>query len=292
MLDILQSIATYPIENSEQIIANEQLVVGGACGRAILTAVRLGLVGGVTGMIGTGLFARVLREAIANEGMLDHLFENPNALNSQHALIISVESTASRTVFWLRQPTASSYVAERMIEHVDQADAILIDCSDMTLAYRIAQHCRRKNKLTVVDTGSYKPGVEDVLPYIDYVVVPEKFLRAATGATSELDLSALALQYFKVQKLRSLVVTCGSRGGLIVDGGKAIGYNAVQSVAVDTCGAGDSFRGGLLVGLLEGWDLGDSVKFAAWVASQKCSVVGNGGLPTRSRANVWMSTTL
>ena len=50
--------------------------------------------------------------------------------------------------------------------------------------------------------------------------------------------------------------------------------------AVDTTGAGDAFRTGLLYGLLHGMDVKDSAKCANAVAALKCRAVGaQEGLP-------------
>lgn len=50
---------------------------------------------------------------------------------------------------------------------------------------------------------------------------------------------------------------------------------------VDSTGAGDAFRAGMLLGLARGWDLGDSLRFGSAAGSLNCLGLGaNAFLPT------------
>ncbi len=52
---------------------------------------------------------------------------------------------------------------------------------------------------------------------------------------------------------------------------------------VDTTGAGDVFHGGYIYGLLQGWDIKDTVIFASALAAIKCTKIGGrAGIPQLS----------
>lgn len=80
---------------------------------------------------------------------------------------------------------------------------------------------------------------------------------------------------------RALVLTEGERGGRIVVGDREIRWASVAppGPVVDTYGAGDSFAGGLTVGLAQGRPLEDAVALAARCGASALTV--RGGLAPR-----------
>jgi sugar/nucleoside kinase (ribokinase family) len=77
------------------------------------------------------------------------------------------------------------------------------------------------------------------------------------------------------------IVTLGEHGCLIARGGAAsetVGIAAyVPPEIVDTTGAGDVFRAGLLYGHLQGWDLEKTARFASAAAALNCGALGGWG---------------
>jgi ribokinase len=54
---------------------------------------------------------------------------------------------------------------------------------------------------------------------------------------------------------------------------------------VEPSGAGDAFAAGLIVGVLEGWELGRSAQFASVLGASACTALGCGaGVFTRAQA--------
>jgi adenosine kinase len=96
------------------------------------------------------------------------------------------------------------------------------------------------------------------------------------------DKTKLPLETF-AEHLDGLVVTKGSQGSVIYAGGKTTPIAcAPAEKVVDPTGCGDAFRGGLLFGLSNGWDLPKAVKLASVMGSFK--IEGRGGQnysPTR-----------
>jgi sugar/nucleoside kinase (ribokinase family) len=60
-------------------------------------------------------------------------------------------------------------------------------------------------------------------------------------------------------------------GGRAAHSGRRHELEAFQVKVVDSAGAGDSFRGGLVYGMLQGWPDVDCVRFAAAVAALVCT---------------------
>jgi len=82
-------------------------------------------------------------------------------------------------------------------------------------------------------------------------------------ATPEAALAALA------ELVPLVVVTCGSRGALAIDGttGERVEVPSLSVTAIDPTGAGDVFGAALVVGTLAGWPLENRLRFSALCAS-------------------------
>lgn len=78
-----------------------------------------------------------------------------------------------------------------------------------------------------------------------------------------------------------LIVTLGSKGALFHDGKQEIMVKSFKVKPTDTTGAGDTFNGALAVGILKGFDLASSIRFANLAASLSVQKFGaQGGMPT------------
>lgn len=290
-LDLIYNFHHFPGEGNESRITKSVVALGGPIGRGMLAAHRLGAKVKIIGMVGVGTFEELLITELDREGLLYNLERDESAEGSQHSVVLLAKDTASRTTFWVGQPRATHQCIDVAMREVPASQIVLLDCSDMELCLAVATRCRRHNIPTVLDTGSYKEGVSRVLALIDYVVVPEKFLLTATGMNSsdESEIERAAQKFSRQIGLRSLIVTQGAKGGFLIDSSleRVDRYLPHKVDAVDTCGAGDSFRGGLSAGLACGWPLLRAANFAAWVAACKCTTIGNLGLPNSNKAAIW-----
>ena len=81
--------------------------------------------------------------------------------------------------------------------------------------------------------------------------------------------------------VKMAVVTSGENGAVWTDGkseGKIAGYKVK---AFDSTGAGDVFHGGFIHGLLQGWDIEASLRFANAAAALSClKLSGRLSIPT------------
>ena len=71
-----------------------------------------------------------------------------------------------------------------------------------------------------------------------------------------------------------LIVTCGAGGAVALDGDDIIRSPGFPVTAVDTTGAGDVFRGGLIFALLRGWHTAEALRFANAAAAISCTRLG------------------
>lgn len=82
------------------------------------------------------------------------------------------------------------------------------------------------------------------------------------------------------------ICTLGEHGAVIAQKGQAVHIPAVQTDAVETTGAGDSFVGGFAYGILRGMAEEDAARFAAWCSAVTIRSVGaQESMPTLQEIN-------
>ena len=122
---------------------------------------------------------------------------------------------------------------------------------------------------TILDAGSRRRGTELLAPRVEFLVPSERFARSMTGE-SDLDSAdggRRCLDALSRLNGREVVVTLGERGVLYLEQGEVRRLPAFPVRAVDTTGAGDIFHGAFAYGVLQGWALSRTVRFAAMAAA-------------------------
>ncbi len=124
---------------------------------------------------------------------------------------------------------------------------------------------------------------------MDFTRDPEVSRRAAINLTSSAHVApngsltdfAHYATRLRNESGRTTIVTCGERGCFVAEEGSedpAIQVPAyVLSEVVDSTGAGDTFRAGILYGQLQGWDILTTARFASAVAALNCTALGGWG---------------
>ncbi len=132
----------------------------------------------------------------------------------------------------------------------------------------------------MLDAGSLRKGMLELIPLCNYVVCSEEFARQLIS-TDEPSFPEKALTHIKSLGVKTATVTLGDRGSITSSGNEIFHTPAFSIKAVDTTGAGDVFHGGYIYGLLRKWKINDVVRFASAFAALKCRMPGGrAGIPT------------
>jgi sugar/nucleoside kinase (ribokinase family) len=131
----------------------------------------------------------------------------------------------------------------------------------------------------ILDAGSARPGMAVLVARADIVIASERFLPAFLG----IDDPERGVRELTAAGPGVTGVTLGDRGVLVWDGARLLHQPAFAVDAVDTTGAGDVFHGAFAYGLLHGWELDRTTRFAAAAAAWSCTRLGaQAGAPTRA----------
>lgn len=131
---------------------------------------------------------------------------------------------------------------------------------------------------------------DDLLGLADYCVPNETEAELLTGLpVASIDDARAAARALLTRGPKTVVITLGERGALLVDRESVSHYPAVGVPAVDSTGAGDAFVGSLAVFLAEGVALPHAVPRANAVAALSVTKIGTQvSFPSRAEADAFL----
>ena len=283
--DYLALLPEIPIDNKVQML--EHLVQGGGpAATATVAAARLGLSAAFIGVAGDDEPGKwILRdfeaEKVSTEGMV---------IRKGHTSAIAycwIDSpTGKRSVAWTRGTLPELKAGEVNLELVRQAKILHLDGHNPQAALAAAKEARRHDIPVLLDAGTLRDGVRELLPYVTVLIASELFARQYSGQND------LRKAIFKLAETGAEVtgVTMGKDGSMVLDGGKILHCPAFEIEPVDTTGAGDVYHAGFAVRYLETRDLMECMRFASAVSAIKClKLGGRAGIPVRQQVDEFLA---
>lgn len=148
---------------------------------------------------------------------------------------------------------------------------------------RAAKIAHEAGVYVILNPAPAKKLPEEVFKYIS-LMTPNQTEAAFMSGIDVKDEASLekAVEVLHGYGVKDFVVTLGSKGSLVLTSGKAEMIPSQKVKAVDATAAGDTFCGGLCVGLSEGLSLTDAARFATKAAAITVQRMGaQASIPTR-----------
>jgi sulfofructose kinase len=280
-VDHLCVVKRHPRLDSKQQLVTYDVQPGGQVPTALVALQRWGLRTAYIGSFGDDPGGVLTRTALATEGV-DLSATVVRAATPQPVSVILIdEISGERSVLWQRVEGLVLGPDEVPRERVVAGRVLLMDVVDMPTAISAAREAKDAGALTVLDTDTPTPGIGDLLRLTDVLIVGAEFPARLTGISNLRG----ALRAASKRGPWFVGVTLGPGGALACVRGEFHYVPAFHVPVVDSTGAGDIFHAGSIYGLLQGWSVPDTLRFAAAAAALKCEKLGGRpGIPTLERA--------
>jgi sulfofructose kinase len=281
-VDYISFVPEFPAPGTKPRVSRFIRSPGGQAASAAVLCSRFGYRAKYVGKVGGDERGAFSLESIASEGVnVDHVVSVPGVTN-QLAMIMVDERSGERTILWHRPAELETRPDELTEEKVACGRVLLIDGHDTAGAARAAEIARANGVLVVLDAESVKTGTDRVVANTDVLLASRDFPRRFTGF-SNLDRAFDALSEAGP---RVIGVTLGSLGSVVMGpDGYVCGDPGYDVDVVDTTGAGDTFHGAFICGLLEEWSAERTLTFANAAAALCCTEPGARG-GARAREDV------
>ena len=267
--------------NAKMRISSHSLSCGGQVATALCTCAAMGLHAKYIGATGTDDNGRRLRDELARRGidMSDAVIRD---VTNQFAVIMVDEHAGERIVLWDRHDGLALRPRELPPELLTATRVLHVDDVDQDAAIRAAQIARAAGVHVTSDIDRVTPRTEELVSAVTMPIFAEHVPKALTGETD----FERALRKLRRLNDGMMCITLGPRGAMLLDGERIHRAPAFQVDAVDTTGAGDVFRGALIVALLRGDAPDDMLRFANAAAGVSCTRLGAiNGVPTLDETN-------
>jgi sulfofructose kinase len=270
--DTLIPVHHFPAAGSKVEFRSANVLPGGQVATAMVACQSWGLRTRYVGKVGDDHAAALHRAEFARLGVETHLL-TAQGCPSQQAFIL-VDDAGERTVLWKRDDRLALQPSDLCRDWILNARALHLDGHDTAAATAAATWAREAHIPVVADLDELYPGVDSLLPLIDFLITSRDIPGRISGESDlRKSLPAVRNRY----NARLAAATLGPEGVLAYDGAQFHYAPAFRVETLDTTGAGDIFHAGFIYGLLQDWPLPRQLEFACAAAALNCTGIGARG---------------
>jgi len=266
-LDLVYLAASAP-KNNQKIVASDYMVVaGGPATNAAVTFSHVGNKATLLGVVGNHPMSGLIRAdletyEVAIADLVPSQIEPPPISS-----IIVSQGTGERAVISINAVNSQVEPEHIPTDILQEVDIVLIDGHQMAVGEAIAQLAKADRIPVVIDGGSWKPGFERVLPFVDYAICSANFYPPNCHSTAEV------FAYLSQVGIPHIAITQGENPIQFLSAGKIGTLKVPQVSVVDTLGAGDIFHGAFCDRILRE-NFTAALAAAAEVAAYACQFFG------------------
>jgi sugar/nucleoside kinase (ribokinase family) len=257
-LDLIY-LADAPPHANQKIVAQETTIAaGGPATNAAIAFQHLGNTSTLLSPVGSHPICHLIRSDLSAIDVVDLDRDRQNS--PPVSSIIVSKATGDRAVICLnsvRSQISPDCISPSILEKVD---IILIDGHQMAISEKIAKLAQGKIPI-VIDAGSWKPGFDQIFPYVDYAICSANFQPPVEHSVFD---------YLYRYGIENIAIT---QGGNAIEVFNHPNITVPQVNVIDTLGAGDIFHGAFCHFILK-HDFPTALAQAAKVASHSCEFFG------------------
>lgn len=278
-VDLVHSVEDVPRRNQKLSVGGQQICAGGPAANAAVTFACLGGRAELVSAAGSHPLASVIREDLRAHSvrLRDLACDRPEAppLSS----IMVVRGTGERSVV-----SANAAVFSRLRGQFDPqwlrgASILMVDGHYMPVGIAAARAARKNGIPVVMDSGSWKEGMERLLPLVDVTICSDDYRPPGCRDTADV------FDFLRGRGIRRIAITRGAAPIQFADDDQAGRIAIARVKAVDTLGAGDILHGAFCYYFsLLGASFRDALNKAARVATLSCRYPGTRAWIPESRS--------
>ena len=268
-VDLSYTVDEIPQRNQKVSVGGQQISAGGPSANAAATFAFLGGHAALVTAIGTHPLASVIREDLGRYSVRVHDmaedYHDPPPVSS----IMVLRRTGERTVVSANAAVFSEIEAKFNERWLREVAIVQVDGHHMEMCIAAAQAAHHRGIPVVLDSGSWKPGMARLLPFVDTVICSDDFRPPGCHTDSDV------FGFLSERKVPRVAITRGGSAIRFVDGDERSEIRVKKIRPRDTLGAGDIFHGAFCYyACRPGCGFGEALREAAAVATFSCRYGG------------------
>lgn len=221
-----------------------QIIPGGKGANQAVAAARLGARVQMIGRVGGDNFGVFLVENLKSNRVDVSQIKTDDSATGTAVIVVDANGQNSIVI----SPGANGNLSPADVNPASflNSNLILLQLEIPTPTVLHAAQQARAHRLTVIlNPAPAKPLPAELLSNVDILIPNESELSLLTGLpVNDISSAEIAAKKILQQGVKTVIVTLGSKGALLVTDTQATHVNAWQVEAVDTTAAGDAFIGG------------------------------------------------
>jgi sulfofructose kinase len=288
-VDLVAVAPRFPRPDTKQRLSGLAPLVGGQAATAMVACARLGWRARYLGGVGDDEDGRRVTASLEEAGVDVQVLVRPG-VSTRRALVLVDERTGRRAILEHRDAAVALRVEELDPALVTSGRLLLLDARDLALSCAAARLARAAGIPVVLDVEEPAAGLEELLRLVDVIVAAGAFPTRMTGARTP---GAALRRLAALSGAPVVIATLGPEGSLAWLDGREARTPGFRVLVVDTTGAGDAFRGGLIAAWLGAGRVVRPLALLAYanaVAALNCRALGaQTALPTRAEIDAFVT---
>lgn len=266
-IDLIYYLSGHLSENSKRKADKQLSFAGGPVANAAITFSALGSTSTVVSGLGANAMSSIARDDLAKYSVrfIDGLSAKITSPVISAILVDTI--TGNRSVAYYKSATEKLNLEDSVKSTLSHCNLLMIDGHYLDQAIPFAIAAKEKGIPVILDGGSWKTGLEEVLPFIDYAICSSNFMPPKCSSVNEV------FAFFSETTIRYLAITHGEKSIIAKIDNKKIEIPITPVEAIDTLGAGDVFHGAFCHYIMRK-DFVKSLELAAGIASESCKYYG------------------
>jgi ribokinase len=276
-VDFLGLVPRYPEPDTKTELHQVSIQGGGPVATALCAARALGCRARIAAKVADDDFGRFILRGLREADVdCDFVLIAPGSL-SPFSFIAIGEDDAKRTIFYTHGDVARFAPDELDLPALlEGAGALLVDGHHPQAQIAAAETCRDRGIPVVVDAGSLREGMGELVALSDFLIASERFV-SEVAPRGEVEDSLVELQEMGP---RGVIITLGENGSVGLHEDTLVRQPCHEIDAVDTTGAGDVYHGAFTAAWLLGYSFERAMELASASAALKCAALGGrAGIP-------------
>jgi sugar/nucleoside kinase (ribokinase family) len=288
------------LPHAGELLATDAFLIDtGGCAANVATCLAKQRVSaGVVGKVGPDIFGDFVEHDLGTKGVDVRGLIRSDTLGTSSTVVLPVIGEDRRFIhtfganadFRVSDISLASFAGARVLYIGGYLVMPAFVPAELASLLAVARSANIKTVLDVVvpgdDAGRSWPALEAVLPEVDLFMPNDEEARNLTGES----LPVRQADRFLAAGCGAAIITQGRNGALYRDAVRSVESGVYAVEMVDGSGSGDAFAAGCIVGLLEGWDPCETLRFASAVGASACTRLGcTTGVFTREEVTAFVS---
>jgi sugar/nucleoside kinase (ribokinase family) len=265
-VDVLHVVRDLPRRDSKVRASSQHILAGGPATNAAITFAFLGGASLLATAVGRHPIAAVIRQELDSRSVLllydmAHTRDEVPPISS----IMVMERTGERSVVSANAKVFPPLQPELNPTWLDSVEIVLVDGHYMSLCIKIAAEASSRRIPVVLDGGSWKSGMDELLSHVDIAICSEDFRPPGCASGPQV------FDFLGDKGVSHSAITRGGRPVSYMSEG-LVGEIPVEAVdVVDTLGAGDVLHGAFCYSMCQtGYQFVESLARASRIATFSC----------------------